>query len=64
MSIPQRTVRSAFALVALTWMLLVFGSTVRVHGAGLACPDWPLCFDDSLDRSCPDRTVLTILRSM
>jgi cytochrome c oxidase assembly protein subunit 15 len=36
--------RSAFALVGLTWFLLVFGSTVRVHGAGLACPDWPLCF--------------------
>ncbi|MCB9663076.1 MAG: heme A synthase [Alphaproteobacteria bacterium] len=24
--------------------MLVLGSTVRVHGAGLACPDWPLCF--------------------
>lgn len=36
--------RSAFALVALTGFLLVFGSTVRVHGAGLSCPDWPLCF--------------------
>lgn len=36
--------RSAFALVGLTGFLLVFGSTVRVHGAGLACPDWPLCF--------------------
>jgi cytochrome c oxidase assembly protein subunit 15 len=45
-SVPQRTVHSAFVLVALTWMLLVFGSTVRVHGAGLACPDWPLCFGE------------------
>jgi len=27
-----------------TWGLLVFGATVRVHGAGLSCPDWPLCF--------------------
>ncbi|MCB9680236.1 MAG: heme A synthase [Alphaproteobacteria bacterium] len=35
---------TAFALVGLTAFLLVFGSTVRVHGAGLACPDWPLCF--------------------
>ncbi|MCB9679394.1 MAG: heme A synthase [Alphaproteobacteria bacterium] len=34
----------AFALVATTWGLLVFGASVRVHGAGLACPDWPLCF--------------------
>lgn len=31
-------------LAAVTWGLLVFGATVRVHGAGLSCPDWPLCF--------------------
>lgn len=41
-----RLVRAAGALVALTAFLLVFGSTVRVHGAGLACPDWPLCFGE------------------
>jgi len=38
--------RVALALVPATWFLLVFGSTVRVHGAGLACPDWPLCFGE------------------
>lgn len=42
--VTDRWVRFAFGLVALTGVLLVFGSTVRVHGAGLACPDWPLCF--------------------
>lgn len=31
-------------LAFVTWLLLIFGSTVRVHGAGLSCPDWPLCF--------------------
>ena len=31
-------------LTLATWGLLVFGASVRVHGAGLACPDWPLCF--------------------
>ena len=31
-------------LVAVTWALLVLGALVRAHGAGLACPDWPLCF--------------------
>ena len=34
------------ALTAVTYALLVFGSSVRVHGAGLACPDWPLCFGE------------------
>ncbi|MFK7930092.1 MAG: heme A synthase [Myxococcota bacterium] len=32
------------ALVVVTYALLVFGSTVRIHDAGLACPDWPMCF--------------------
>ncbi len=31
-------------LVLATWFLAVFGALVRAHGAGLACPDWPLCF--------------------
>ena len=29
-----------------TWFLAVFGALVRAHGAGLACPDWPLCFGE------------------
>ena len=32
------------ALVVLFFGLIVLGALVRVHGAGLACPDWPLCF--------------------
>jgi cytochrome c oxidase assembly protein subunit 15 len=31
-------------LAALTYVLIVLGSLVRANGAGLACPDWPLCF--------------------
>ncbi len=34
------------ALVALTSALIVLGALVRAHGAGLACPDWPLCFGE------------------
>lgn len=30
-------------LVALTFCLIVLGATVRLLGAGLSCPDWPLC---------------------
>ena len=26
-----------------TWVLLLVGATVSTTGAGLACPDWPLC---------------------
>jgi cytochrome c oxidase assembly protein subunit 15 len=32
------------ALAAATFVLIVLGALVRAHGAGLACPDWPLCF--------------------
>jgi cytochrome c oxidase assembly protein subunit 15 len=33
-------------LVALTFGLIVLGALVRAHDAGLACPDWPLCFGE------------------
>ncbi len=38
--------RAFLGLAAITYVLLVFGASVRVHGAGLACPDWPLCFGE------------------
>lgn len=28
----------------LTWPLISFGALVRLKGAGLSCPDWPLCY--------------------
>ncbi len=31
-------------LGAVTWGLVGFGALVRAEQAGLACPDWPLCF--------------------
>jgi len=39
-----RLARGFQVLVALTFCLIVLGALVRAHGAGLACPDWPLCF--------------------
>ncbi len=35
--------RFALVLSILTLVLIVLGATVRAMGAGLACPDWPLC---------------------
>jgi heme a synthase len=40
-----RPLAVAFALLcAITFCLVILGALVRAHGAGLACPDWPLCF--------------------
>lgn len=36
------------ALVATTTALIILGALVRAHEAGLACPDWPLCFGQVL----------------
>ena len=45
-STHPRLTRAVTVLVPVTYALLVFGSTVRANGAGLACPDWPLCFGE------------------
>lgn len=37
-------VRGFAALAGATYILIVLGALVRAHGAGLSCPDWPLCF--------------------
>lgn len=33
-------------LAAITYCLIVLGALVRANEAGLACPDWPLCFGE------------------
>lgn len=40
----RRLGRGFAALAGVTYALVVLGALVRAHHAGLACPDWPLCF--------------------
>ncbi|PIR25659.1 MAG: hypothetical protein COX62_00580 [Deltaproteobacteria bacterium CG_4_10_14_0_2_um_filter_43_8] len=35
-------------LISLTFLLFLWGATVRAFGAGMACPDWPLCYGQVL----------------
>lgn len=42
--------RAFGALAGITTGLIVLGALVRAHGAGLACPDWPLCFGELVPR--------------
>src|SRR5258705_3427819 len=39
----RRAGRGAAALALAAWALILIGALVRAHGAGLSCPDWPLC---------------------
>lgn len=39
----RRFSRLTLAAAAGTYLLIVLGGLVRATGAGLACPDWPLC---------------------
>jgi cytochrome c oxidase assembly protein subunit 15 len=44
---PQTRIRQfALAMAAETLFLMALGSATRVLNAGLACPDWPLCYGE------------------
>lgn len=43
--VPTKVLAAAgFALTIETFLLISLGGLVRNAGAGLSCPDWPLCF--------------------
>ncbi|NER25873.1 MAG: heme A synthase, partial [Symploca sp. SIO1C2] len=42
---PQERIRRLVGRMAIaTLLLMAVGSATRVMNAGLACPDWPLCY--------------------
>jgi cytochrome c oxidase assembly protein subunit 15 len=42
--------RACFVFNGFILANIVLGALVRAHGAGLACPDWPLCFGEVIPR--------------
>lgn len=44
--LPKWFAPSLKALIVEVFLLIALGGFVRIMNAGLACPDWPLCFGD------------------
>ena len=43
-TIDDGTRKSLIILLVTTYILMLLGGWVKAKGAGLSCPDWPLCY--------------------
>lgn len=43
-TIDDKTRKSLIILLVTTYILMLLGGWVKAKGAGLSCPDWPLCY--------------------
>lgn len=62
--LPSWFVAALGWLVVEVFVLIALGGSVRVMNAGLACPDWPLCFGDVIPDYHPQVFVEFIHRVM
>jgi heme a synthase len=46
--VSQKLIHNLGWLILASWCVMVLGSLVRATDSGLACPDWPLCFDQPI----------------
>ena len=44
MAVDNKFRYSSYLLIVTTYILILLGAYVKAINAGLACPDWPLCY--------------------